>query len=666
MVMYLLRNRILNLPAEMDILIDPFLLIIGIFPILYFFSFRPQLQSMRKLVRIDRRLKKRNTLLEDVLNGVHEGIGVVDANENIVFCNQVYARIFDETPRSIVGRNMGEFIDNETHSFILQQTGKRKKGKIPTYEIPIVTAKGTSKYIRVSVSPRLDRNGSYKGAFGVITDITEQKLVEDTLRESETKFKSIVEKANEAVITIDNSGKIIFWNPAAEKIFGYTIEEAVGQKIAMIVPGSLRQSHMDGMRRFVETGQSKIMGKTVEVPGLKKDGSEIPLELSLVSWKNGEELFISSIIRDVTERREAEEALKDSEERYRVLFEKSNEGILVADIGTKELLYANPAMCKMLGYTEDELKQMLVSDIHPGESLGKTMSEFEACARGEKDLVPNIPCIQKNGEIFYNNVTTAQINFGSRDCIVCFFTDITELIRIEGIKDEFVSTVSHELRTPLTSIYGSLSLINKGLVGDLPDQVKHLIEIAGRNTERLKCLVDDILDIEKLESGKMEFIMAPLKLAPLVERSIVENGSFGKQFNVDFVMDDILPDIEVNVDSNRLAQVMSNLLSNAAKVSPPGSPVEISVSRYNGSARVSVTDHGPGIPEEFRDRIFQKFTQAESIFERETKGTGLGLSIAKAIVEEHGGKIGFETELDVGTTFYFELPEWAGTDDDDQ
>jgi PAS domain S-box-containing protein len=407
------------------------------------------------------------------------------------------------------------------------------------------------------------------------------------------------------------------------------------------------------------------MGKTVEVPGLKKGGSEIPLELSLVNWKKGEELFFSSIIRDVSDRKEAEEKLKASEERHRMLFEKSNEGILVADCDTLELQYANPAICRMLGYTEDELSQMVVTDIHPQEGLEEAMSEFEACSRGEKDLVTNIPCIRKNGEIFYNNVSTALILYDEKPSIVGFFTDISELKKLNARKEEFISTVSHELRTPLTSIYGSLNLINKGMAGDMPDQVKHLVDIAGRNTVRLKCLVDDILDIEKLESGKMEFIMAPLRLAPLVKESIEENESFGKEFSVDFVMDDVLPDIEVNVDSNRLAQVMNNLLSNAAKFSPPGSQVEVSVVRHDGIARVSVKDHGKGIPEEFQGRIFQKFSQAESILDRETKGSGLGLNISKAIIERLGGTIEFETEIGIGTTFYFELPEWEGGNDND-
>jgi len=166
--------------------------------------------------------------------------------------------------------------------------------------------------------------------------------------------------------------------------------------------------------------------------------------------------------------------------------------------------------------------------------------------------------------------------------------------------------------------------------------------------------------MQKIETGKIDFKLAPLELTPLVEQLCEDNKSYADQFNVDFVMDDILPDIKVDADKDRIAQVVNNLLSNAAKFSNPETKVQISVSRNKGTARVSVKDHGPGIPDEFREKIFMKFTQADSSRTRAKGGTGLGLSIAKSIVELHGGNIGFDTELGVGTTFYFDLPELKG------
>ena len=234
--------------------------------------------------------------------------------------------------------------------------------------------------------------------------------------------------------------------------------------------------------------------------------------------------------------------------------------------------------------------------------------------------------------------------------------DITARKEIERMKGEFVSTVSHELRTPLTSIRGSLGLITGGAVGKLPKKARDMIDMAEKNTERVINLVNDILDMEKLESGSMEFRFKAVDLTSLVKHGIEINRGYADQHNIEFLLVESAEGFEVNGDGDRLIQVLANLLSNAAKFSPEGENVEIAVTRQNGTARVSVSDHGPGIPEEFRDNVFAKFTQADSSDTRKAGGTGLGLNISKTIVDKHGGTIGFDTEAGVGTTFYFELP----------
>jgi DNA-binding response OmpR family regulator len=185
-----------------------------------------------------------------------------------------------------------------------------------------------------------------------------------------------------------------------------------------------------------------------------------------------------------------------------------------------------------------------------------------------------------------------------------------------------------------------------------------MVDIAFNNSERLVRLINDILDMEKIESGKMVFEIAPTPLMPLIEQAIEANQSYAEQYGVALTLKHALPDAMANIDSDRTIQVLTNLISNAAKFSPRGSAVELSVVRLEGKIRVSVEDHGPGISEEFSSRIFQKFAQADSSDTRQKGGTGLGLSISKAIVERFGGELGFETEIGKGTTFYFDLPEW--------
>jgi len=235
--------------------------------------------------------------------------------------------------------------------------------------------------------------------------------------------------------------------------------------------------------------------------------------------------------------------------------------------------------------------------------------------------------------------------------------DISERRQSEQMKTEFISTVSHELRTPLTSIRGSLGLISSGAAGVLPAKAERLIAIAHSNSERLVRLINDILDIEKIESGRMAFDIRPHALAPVIAQSIEASRSYMVERQVTIEFDDAAPGAVAAVDPDRVNQVMLNLLSNAIKHAPQASTVSVDLLRTQAGVRLSVRDRGPGIPLEFRDRIFGRFEQADSTDARSKGGTGLGLSIVKAIVGRLGGTVGFETELGAGTVFHVDLPE---------
>jgi PAS domain S-box-containing protein len=240
--------------------------------------------------------------------------------------------------------------------------------------------------------------------------------------------------------------------------------------------------------------------------------------------------------------------------------------------------------------------------------------------------------------------------------LVAMLRDISDRKRTEQLKDEFVSTVSHELRTPLTSIAGSLALLVGGAAGELPARAARLVGIAHSNCQRLVRLINDILDIEKIESGKLRFDLAPVRVTDLAERSIEGVGGYAGELGVEVVLDAPDESLVIGADADRAEQVATNLLSNAIKFSPAGGRVTVSISREGSVARLSVRDQGPGIPEEFRHRIFSKFAQADSSDTRQKGGTGLGLAIAREIVERHGGRLWFETEVGRGTTFHADFP----------
>jgi signal transduction histidine kinase len=228
--------------------------------------------------------------------------------------------------------------------------------------------------------------------------------------------------------------------------------------------------------------------------------------------------------------------------------------------------------------------------------------------------------------------------------------------RLESLKDEFVSTVSHELRTPLTSIYGSLGLLMSDVAGKLPRPAIRLVNIAHTNCQRLVRLVNDILDFERVQSGGPLFEFKQVALRPLIENVIEANRGFAAAYGVKIELSASSADADARVDPDRLTQAITNLLSNAIRYSPPHQEVTVSIEKAVGSVWISVRDYGPGIPADFKPRIFERFAQADATDTRERGGTGLGLSIVKQVVERLGGEVGFGDAPGGGAIFYIALP----------
>ena len=266
--------------------------------------------------------------------------------------------------------------------------------------------------------------------------------------------------------------------------------------------------------------------------------------------------------------------------------------------------------------------------------------------------------LRKDGTRFWATAVTHALR-NARGNLIGFarvVRDATQRHELEQLKSEFISTVSHELRTPLTSIRGSLGLLEAGVLGKMSEQAQSMIKIAHQNSQRLVRIINDILDIERIESGKLELRLESLAVAPLLRHALEVNEGYGHKYQVRFVLQTAPEQVSVRADSDRLQQVMSNLLSNAAKFSPAGAEVRVRATSTQDRVRFEVEDHGTGIPEEFRGRIFEKFAQADASASRRFDGTGLGLSITRQLIEAMAGTIGFNTVVGQGTTFYFELP----------
>ena len=343
-----------------------------------------------------------------------------------------------------------------------------------------------------------------------------------------------------------------------------------------------------------------------------------------------------------------------------VVFENIAEGIVVTDAqGTIQSV--NPAFTRITLYPGEEVigrnPRILQSGRHDREFYTAMWTSLRVSGRWQGEIWNR----RSNGDIYpqWLNISAIQDDRGRTTNYLGVTWDITELKASERNKEAFIAAVSHELRTPLTSVLASLGLLMQGDGGPMPERAQTLVRMAYSNSGRLVRLMGDILDIEKMAAGEMRFEFKALELMPLVEQTIESSMGLLEQLasGISIVLVESLPGVRVTGDAERLMQALANLLSNAAKFSPPDDRVEIAVCRLGTMVRIAVTDHGPGIPEEFRPQVFKKFAQAGMSNLQHKGGIGLGLSIARDIVGKHGGRIDYESLPGVRTTFFIELPE---------
>ena len=486
----------------------------------------------QRRVRAERAAQASFSLLRSTMENVSEGVAVFDQQQRLVTWNARYMELRGLNPVNVrAGMSWTDILDIGAKLVISDQTGIRDAYKVPelmaagrSIDVEAARADGAALQVRGQRMPDSNYIVTY-------TDVTALKLSETAYRDQATRLSSILDGVVDAIVTINESGSIESWSRSAERLFGYTAAEVLRRNVRMLMPDPHLSAHDGYIRRYMQTGERRIIGQRREIEALHKDGRRIPVDLGISEMRIGSRRLFIGIIRDLSSRQE-----------------------------------------------------------------------------------------------------------------------------IEQLKTGFVSTVSHELRTPLTSISGSLGLLAGGIAGALPAKAARLIDIAKLNCERLIRLINDILDLERAESGRLELRLAAQRLKPIVRQAIDANRAYAQALGASIELAADSDDASVLVDRDRLIQVLTNILSNAAKFSPRDAAVSVAIRAEADSVRVSVRDRGPGIAPEFQSRIFQRFAQADSSDSRAKGGTGLGLSIAKTIMERLGGSIGFDSTQGEGATFYVTLP----------
>jgi PAS domain S-box-containing protein len=478
------------------------------------------------------------------------------------------------------------------------------------------------------------------------------------IRESEYRHQQLIDGAYDyAIYSLDPRGHVDSWSTGAERVKGYRSAEIVGQHFSRFYTQPDRDNEVpaDDLRVALKEGHLEAEGWRE-----RKDGSLFWASVTMAPLRDrlGRHTGYVKVTRDFTERKRIDEAIRASEETFRLAMEHASIGMALVNTDG-EWLQVNNALSVLLGYDRSELLARTHQTVSHPEDRARDMESIRQMLAGEIQTYQlEKRYLHKNGHVVWVllNVSLVRHADGSPQYFVVQMQDVSARKHMDRMKSEFIATVSHELRTPLTSIRGSLGLISGGATGQLPEKAARLVDVAYQNTARLTLIINDILDVEKIESGKMSLSLSVQALTPLLQQAVEENRGYAQTCSVRLHLQKPLPEVMVNVDASRLLQVLANFLSNAAKFSPSGGAVEIGASLNGATVRVFVSDHGAGIPTAFQPLIFQRFCQADGSDTRAKGGTGLGLNIAKSLVETMKGSIGYTTQVGVGTTFFFDLP----------
>ncbi len=335
--------------------------------------------------------------------------------------------------------------------------------------------------------------------------------------EAEERMRSVVDHVADGIITIDDLGTVTTFNPAAERIFGYAAQESIGQNIKMVMPEPFHSQHDGYLANYVRTGQAKIIGIGREVVGRRKDGSTFPMDLAISEFRLGQSRYFTGIVRDITERKRAEETLRESEERFRGTFENAAVGIAHEDLAGR-FLHFNKRFCAILGYSPTELVGKTLSEVTYPEDLADDLANFDALTRGESSsYTMEKRFIRKDGALVWARVTVSlQVEAaGKPTYCIKIIQDITDRKRLdEGLqqaknaaeaasraKSEFLANMSHEIRTPMNGVFGMLDL---ALDTELQPEQRHYLERARASADLLLRVIDDILDFSKIEAGRLD------------------------------------------------------------------------------------------------------------------------------------------------------------------
>jgi PAS domain S-box-containing protein len=606
-------------------------------------------------------------------------IMMVDREEHLISWNNFTEQMLGMTSDELLGRQI-ESLYPPAEWQRIRGMSIRQKGMQHHLETRMVHKSGTIIDVDISLSVLRNPDGEATGSIGVVRDITERRQMETALRESEKRFRQVVANAKEWIWEVDANGCYTYASPIVEKILGYKAEEVLGKKHFhdFFHPDDAEKLKA----RVSEIFNRRDVFSEFQTRNLHKDGHVIWLLRSGVPILDDQQQLIGyrGADVDITERMRIHETLDRKQKNLEAIFDAAPAGMLLVN---EQMIVAraNEAVRQMSGkeYREiigcDPCKALNCAHLQDDASAGEAGTSCEKCSlkltiqtafdtgkpiRGlevRPTLGPN-----RDGPPSWFLVSVEPLLIDSGRHMLVAFDDITDRKRAEEevretmeLKSQFIGTVSHELRTPMTSIREAVSIVLDGVAGKINQDQKHFLEIAQRNIDRLSRLIDEVLDFQRLNAGKMQFRMQENHIEKTVDEAFTTMQPYAKKKCLNLSMD-LAQSLPVAVyDNDRMIQVLTNLISNAIKFTPEDGNVRVSVEQREEHLAIRVSDTGFGIPKEALGKLFGQFYRVHRPG-KEIKGTGLGLAIVQKIVSAHNGRIEVESEVDKGTTFTVFLP----------
>ena len=635
-----------------------------------------------ELMQQRRRAERSNQLLSLAIESISEALALYDRDDRLVLCNEKYRTLYSLSADLMVpgarfedivrvGAQRGQYglADGSVERFVAERLAlRRNPGGVFEQQL------GNGRWLQIA-----ERRTADGGIVGIRTDITEIKRREAELRENQAQQRAVIETALDCIVTIDADGLIREFNPAAERTFGLSRAAAIGRRFSdVMISPELRDEHDAALRNYPVKGEPSIIGRRMEVEACRADGRRFPVELSINTFEEAGQRFFTAYLRDISERRLREQALKQSEANLAAAQRIANVGSWSWDVVSNTVLWSEQVY-RMFGLDPAKSPdyETYLSFVHPDDRELANAAVAAAMAAGSPGGTAPYMCdhricrgdgtvrsILSRGEAEFDDAGrpirlsgTVQDITESREAEMALRASQEAAERANQSKSDFLAMMSHEVRTPMNGVLGTL-----GLLADMPmppDQ-RRLVQTARGSGESLLTILNDILDFSKMEAGKLELEELAFELSPLLDSvaSLYAVQARAKGISLTYDIGEDVPCC-LRGDPGRLRQMLLNYLSNAVKFTETGE-VRILVERaaYAPAAdtlRFSVSDTGIGIPPERTADVFRDFSQLDRSYARRFGGTGLGLAITRQLAELMDGHVGFDSDPGCGSTFWFEV-----------